>query len=215
MTRMKKLMAPTLIAMLAMTVSSGRLVAQGEDPGVGERGDGKPYFSQGDHNHDRGERSHRGPHREGPGGFDHKGRRGGPMGFGEPDGPGAPGARMMMALRELDLSESQRIEIKTIFEQDRSEGEAYREAMRALGAELEAQIESDPFDEDSVRAKAAAVAAQGVEIAVLRARQAGRVRSLLTPEQLDRLKQMKTERTAFREERRERFERRRGPRAGS
>lgn len=129
------------------------------------------------------------------------------MGPGGPGGPRAHGLRF--ALRKLDLSESQRQEIKTIFEIEREQVRAYHESTRALGAELHDQIEADPYNESAVRAKAAAVAALGVEIAVLRARQDGRVRDVLTPEQLDQLEQMKEKRQEFREERRERFEHRR------
>lgn len=137
-------------------------------------------------------------------------------------GPGMPGpgfgpgpARWRMALRELDLSESQRGEIRAIFDQDRAQAAARHDQMAALADELEEQIASDPLDEEAVRDKAAALAALRVEMAVLRARQMGRVRDVLTGEQLDRLEEMRSERRARRHERPERFERRRGPRRGS
>jgi len=156
----------------------------------------------------------------GPGpGWGHGGRgpmgpgRGGFRGFGGM-GPGGHGPEgLHLALRELDLSESQREEIRTIFESERDQVQAQHERMRARAAELEVQIESDPSDAESVRAKATAVAALGVEMAVHRASQVGRVRAVLTPEQLTELERMKAERQAFRDERREHFEGRRGPRA--
>ena len=60
-----------------------------------------------------------------------------------------------------------------------------------------------------MRTKAGAVAAVGVEMAVLRARQAGKVLEVLTPDQVEQLESMKAERKQFREHRRERFEERR------
>ncbi|MFQ5525302.1 MAG: Spy/CpxP family protein refolding chaperone [Thermoanaerobaculia bacterium] len=129
------------------------------------------------------------------------------QGFG---GPGAARAKgLRMALRHLDLSESQREEIKTIFEAEREAVEANHERMRSLANELRAQIENDPYDEEAVRAKAAALAEIGVDMAVLRARQAGQVMDVLGPDQREQLEQMKTRRDAFRQERRERFEQRR------
>ena len=203
----KDLLIAALIGLLAVSASTGRLMALDDAAAVGTES-GSDTFAPRDQLDSQ--RNHRGPHRRGPGGFGREGR----MGVGGPGGPGGPGG-LMMALRGLDLSESQRAEIRNIFEQDRLEGEAHRETMRALGADLESQIETDPFDEEAVRAKAAAVASQGVEMAVLRARQMGQIRNVLTPEQLDRLAQMKEERKALREERRQRFERHREPRAGS
>lgn len=117
-------------------------------------------------------------------------------------GPG-PG-RLGMALRRLDLSEGQREEIRAIFESERDSVQVNHEEMRALGAELEGQIEADPYDEEAVRAKAAGLAELRVEMAVLRARQLGQIREVLTPEQIDELKQMKGERKEFRNRRRER-----------
>ena len=105
-----------------------------------------------------------------------------------------------MALRNLNLSDSQREEIRTIFEAGRGQVEANHERMRSLGAELHEQIETDPYDEEAVRAKAEAVAAFQVEMAVLRAHRSGRIRGLLTPEQLDQLRQKRERRESFREE---------------
>lgn len=136
-------------------------------------------------------------------------------GFG-PGGPGGPGGveRLHMALRELDLGDAQRSEIRAIFNRDRDEAIATHERTAAVARELEQQITDSSFDENAVREKAAELAAIRVEMAVVRARQLNQVRQVLTPDQLEQLEQMKEEREAFREERRERFERRRGVRGG-
>ncbi len=133
--------------------------------------------------------------------------RGGPgLGAGMHGGPGGPGAHALRrVLRTLDLSDSQRQEIKAIFEGERDEFGQYRDRMRALGEELEGQIHAYPYDEDAVREKAAALASLRVEMTVLRARQVGDVRAVLTPEQLDQLEQTRQKRKAFRKERADRF----------
>ena len=188
-----------LIAVLAVSITPDRAVAQGEEAGF-EPGSGGPP-AEGEWG-DRSQHSRRG----------HHGHRRGMM---RPDGPGAGGPRgLRMALRNLNLSDSQREEIRTIFEAGRGQVEANHERMRSLGAELHEQIETDPYDEDAVRAKAEAVAAFQVEMAVLRAHRSGRIRGLLTPEQLDQLRQKRERRESFREEwgqRRERFEPREEP----
>ena len=200
MRQRKTLPSLALIATLVLSVAPGRAVAQGEEPNF-ELGSPSP---RGDR--ERGQRMPR------PG----FGRGGHGRGMMHPGGPGAGGpSGLRMALRNLNLSDSQREEIRTIFEAGRGQVEANHQQMRALGAELHEQIATDPYDEDAVRAKAAAVAAFQVEMAVLRARRSGEIRGLLTPEQLDELQQMKERRESFRDQRRERFERRRGPRSGS
>ncbi len=185
MTRRRTMLPLALIAVLALGVAPGQAVAQGEEP-VFEPGVG------------------------GPDGYGGRGDRRGGAGFGRRGRGGPGGGALHMALRNLDLSESQRGEIRTILEAERDRVSASHEQMRALGAELHEQIETDPYNEEAVRAKAAALASLRVEMAVLRARQAGQVRELLTPDQLDRLEQMKEKRRAFRGERHRRFEERKG-----
>lgn len=189
--------AAAVIGLLALGAWTVALPAGAQD---------EPYVS----GPERGDRNARAA---GPGGPMGRGRLGPGHGFG-PGHDGGPGARMF-ALRQLDLSEEQRTEIHAILEQERDQAEAYREEMRSLRAQLEEQIETDPFDETAVRAKALALGALGVDMAVLRARQAGQVREVLTPEQLGELERLGAEREAFREQRRRRFERHRGPRSGS
>ena len=194
-----------LIAILALGFAPGPAGAQTaeEEPAF------EPWAGGGHGGDGRGEP---GPGRMGPG-----------FGRGSGHGPGRSmmgpaGLRFMdaggwhRAIWRLDLSESQKEEIKAIFESARDQVEANHEHMRALGEELRNQFENDPYDEGAVRAKAAVVADLQVEMAVLRAGQAGQVRDLLTPDQLDQLAQMKEEHKALRNKRRERLEQRRGQR---
>ncbi len=181
-----------LVALLALISLGMPALAQEPEPGRDA-----PFVERGWRGGDRGGRSHRGPGMDplmmalgGPGG-----------------GPGLFGIHF--ALKQLDLSDGQRDEIKRIIESEREQVVSLHEEMRLLGAQVRDQIESDPHDEASVRAKAQAVAAVNVELAVVRARQAGRVREVLTPEQLEELARLKELRGALREHRRETFERHR------
>jgi len=212
MTTRKTILPLALIVVLALGFAPAGAVAQGEEPGFEPGIDGPPGDCE------WGDRGRQGPSNHRPG-FGRGGQGRGIMAPGAPGRRGAGGAGgLHMALRNLDLSDSQRQEVRAIFEIERSQVEANHERLRALGDELREQIESDPYDEDSVRAKATVVATLRVEMAVLRARQSGQIRDLLTPEQLDQLQQMKQERALFRsqrDERRKRFEQRRDSRFGS
>lgn len=205
MNRAKTLLAPALTIWLALSASTGQLLAQPLDEGFDEGLD-EPRVAGPEKAEEEWESRPPGPAGRGP--FAH-GRHGFP-GAG-PIGPGG----LMPALHRLDLSEDQREQIRDVLEQERELAEGYREQMRALRAELEDQIESDPFDENAVRAKAEAVAALGADMAVLRARRSGQIRELLTSEQLSELEELKAKRESFREQRRGRFGPRRGPRTGS
>jgi Spy/CpxP family protein refolding chaperone len=199
MTRRKTVLPLALIAVLALGIAPGQVVAQNDEPAF-EPGAGGPCGDG-----ELGDRDNRGP------GF---GRRGWDRGMVAPGGRGGPGTGgLRLAIRNLDLSESQGEQIRAIFEAERDRASASHQQMRLLGEELREQIETDPYNEEAVRTKAAALAALRVEMAVLRARQSGQVRDLLTPEQLDQLEQSKEKRRAFRDDRHRRFEERRGRRA--
>ena len=135
----------------------------------------------------------------GSGGCDCGGPGGGP-GFGamaDPDGHGPFGR----ALDRLDLSAAQRDQVRTILDRHRDEHRALRDQMRAQREERFERDLFEPFDEAKVRARAEERARLMVEAEIARARVAGEVLAVLTPEQRTELQQM-------RDERRERFERR-------
>ncbi len=149
-------------------------------------------------------RPHRGPGGAGPG----------EGGFGPP----GPEARLERLAMRLDLSDAQRGELTQLMEQSRAEMEASgtRERLLTARRELGRLIEQGPFDEAAVRAAAAAVAAAEADLAVARARRAQAVREILTPEQLDQLGELRSERRERRMHRRLHLrERRPEPRAGA
>ena len=128
-------------------------------------------------------------------------------GFGGGFGPGAGGpfARGFFAEKiadRLDLSDDQRVEIRTIFESYREEADGLGETMRVARQGLREQIQSDLFDETAIREAADLVAAVEADLAVLRAKIHSDVGQVLTPEQLAEAKAMRERMQEFAEERR-------------
>jgi len=92
----------------------------------------------------------------------------------------APGAGPVAG---LNLTQSQRDQLRSIREAQRPETQALREKMRAARQVLHEVMSADVPDEAAVRAAAAAVAALQADQAVLLARAKGQFMSVLTPEQ--------------------------------
>jgi protein CpxP len=122
------------------------------------------------------------------------GRHGGP-GFGGPGrGRGGPGGPMGplggLPLRELNLTESQREQVRTIVEPREAETRAIGERAMAARQALHAATTSASFDEGLVRARAAELASVEADLAVSRARIYADVFQLLTPEQQAKAKEI-------------------------
>jgi len=136
-------------------------------------------------------------HAQGQGGFGpgHRGRggfAGGRFGFG-----GAPGLEM---LRQLDLTDAQRQQVKAIFEQHKAEFQPIRERIHTA---LEAQrtaAEATPPDDAAIRAKATDVAAAEADLAVTLAHVRAEVFAVLTPDQQAKALQLKQQREQKRAE---------------
>ena len=177
------------VAAVAAGVTTGYVQAQDQDAGAPPR-------------HER--RGPGGP--GGPGGF---------FGRGGPGGPGGPGGfgGVMGLLRQLDLTEEQRTQVRQVTE-------SHRDALKAIGDRLQAahRAENDAvtaaqFDEQLVRAKAADLAAVMADAAVLQAKVHSDVFAVLTPEQQAKAAELKAQRQAraeqFRQQVRQRVKERR------
>jgi periplasmic protein CpxP/Spy len=136
------------------------------------------------------------------------GRRGGHH-FGRGFGPGGPGGPGGLPLRQLDLTDAQREQVKGIFDSHKDEFRAIGERMKTARQAQAAAIETQPIDEAAIRAKAADLAAVEADAAVLRAKVQAAVFQVLTPEQQEKAKTLKAEREKRRAEMRERFQERR------
>jgi len=115
-------------------------------------------------------------------------RRGGEHGpHGEGMGPGGHGGPMRM-LRELDLSDDQRQQIRALFEEVDSNGVPAR--LRQARESLHDAIESGA-DESTLRQQASQLGEVEGDAAVERARVHARIQEILTPEQKKELEQLK------------------------
>jgi periplasmic protein CpxP/Spy len=118
-----------------------------------------------------------------PGGRGGPGMRGpggpmGPMGF----GPG---------FRQLDLTDDQKAQLKSIAESHRDEFRAAGEKARAAHDGMQALIEADAIDEAAIRAKSAEIAAAEADVMILNAKVRKESMQVLTTEQLAKLKELR------------------------
>ena len=119
-------------------------------------------------------------------------------GRGQRGGPGAmDGHRLEHLALRLELSDGQREELRAAFEERFEAGGEVRQSMFEARRTLHEAIHAETFDEAAIREAAAAVAALEADMAVERAKQAAKLREILTPEQLAKLEQMREERRGF------------------
>lgn len=129
------------------------------------------------------------PFSRGPGGpFDSaQGRRGGRMG-----GPGGPIGMLPMLARELNITDAQKAQIKTIADSHRDEWKALGDRARTAHEALQQAVTADTVDEGLIRQRSAEVGAVEADMAVARARTHAEVFQLLTPEQKTQAKTLQS-----------------------
>jgi Spy/CpxP family protein refolding chaperone len=114
-----------------------------------------------------------------------QGRQGPPRGGGFPGGPGGPGGPrdgLGPFGRDLNLTDAQKAQIKTISSNFEESTKSLRDQLRALH-ESEPDPLSGAFDEATVRSAAEARAKVEVEMAVARAKMMSQISAVLTGEQ--------------------------------
>ena len=140
-------------------------------------------------------------------------QRGPGPGFGGPPpggrgGPGmrGPGGPMMMGLgpgmRQLDLSDDQKAQLKSIAESHRDEFRAAGEKARAAHDGMQALVDADSINESAIRAKSAEIAAAEAEVMILNAKVRQESMQVLTSEQQQKLKELRAAREAQMKQRR-------------
>jgi Spy/CpxP family protein refolding chaperone len=138
---------------------------------------------------------------------------GGPgMGPGMGRGPGGPMGllgNLGRGLRELNLTDGQREQLRGIVQAHQDELESIGDRLRAAHEGMEALITADAVDEAAIRAKSADIAAVQADAAVLRARVHQEAFSLLTAEQQATAKELRAAAEARMKERAQRFGERR------
>lgn len=144
----------------------------------------------------------KGRHHGGPG----DGPRGG-RGFGGPD------RGIHHAMAELDLSDDQKQQLAEIRDEQRADRREQHDQMRAARQALDEAIHADTVDEGAIRAAAKALAELEADMAVARARSFQKLKGILTSEQVAKLEELKSQREARLESRRERRKLRGNPEA--
>jgi protein CpxP len=117
----------------------------------------------------------------------------GMMGPGGPGMRGGPGGMFGPELRALDLTDAQREQVRAIMESHREDQKAIGERMRTARKALQDTITADTFDEAAIRARATEVAAIDADAAVLQAKIHAAVFAILTPEQVKKSKELRSE----------------------
>lgn len=127
-------------------------------------------------------------------------QRGQGPGFGGPP-PGGPGMRgpggpmgLGPGFRELDLTEEQRAQLKSIAESHRDEFKAAGQKARAAHDGMQALLEAETIDEAAIRAKSTEVAAAEADVMILNAKVRRESLQILTADQLTRLKELRSSR---------------------
>ena len=121
----------------------------------------------------------------------------GPGGRGGPGGPGGPGGqgRMLGMLpmlgREIQLTDTQRDQIKAIADSHKDEWKGLFDRERTARTALDAAVTADAIDENAIRQKSAEVAAVDADLAVARAHAHAEVFQLLTADQKTKVKELR------------------------
>ena len=97
----------------------------------------------------------------------------------------------MWFLKMLDLTKEQQEQVDKIIDQHQSERQALHEKIDAARKTLQDAVHTDTFDELKIRSASQTLAANMEEIAVLKGKIVSEIRPILTPEQLENMKEMR------------------------
>lgn len=129
-------------------------------------------------------------------------RGGGPLGGGR--GPGGPA----LALRGLNLTDTQQQQVRDIRARHREEGQKIAERVRAAMEAQRKAVEAVPLNEGVIRATTQALAEAQTDAAIQQATIFNEVWAVLTPEQQAQARKRQAERDARMQQRSERREQR-------
>jgi Spy/CpxP family protein refolding chaperone len=100
----------------------------------------------------------------------------------------------MLPLRQLELTEAQRLQIRQLAERHRLETRPLRERLRDAADARRQAMRAVPVDEGRIRAAVEDLARVQADVAVQQARLQSEIVALLTPEQQQRLQQLRANR---------------------
>jgi Spy/CpxP family protein refolding chaperone len=123
------------------------------------------------------------------------GRHHGPSGM---MGPGFHGLKTMI---QLDLSDSQKLEVMSIIEKYDNKRVSLRKSLREARKNLTRVLHTEQADEDQIRSALRRAAPIKEELFVMRVKMVAGLKKVLTPEQLKLLEQGKAHRIARRKAR--------------
>jgi Spy/CpxP family protein refolding chaperone len=116
----------------------------------------------------------------------------GPMGGIRMRGPGGP-MGFGTGFRELDLTDDQKAQLKSIAESHRDEFRAAGEKARTAHEGMRELVEADSINESAIRAKSVEIAAAEAEIMILNAKVRQESTQVLTSEQQQKLKELRAQ----------------------
>ncbi len=130
---------------------------------------------------------------QGPGGPGGPGgpRGGGPGGRGGPGGPGAG-----LPLRELNLSDQQQEQFRTLSQQYREQGRTAEERLNAARTAQRKAVDTVPVNDGLIRSTTLELAEAQTEVAIQQAHLRSELFALLTPAQQAQAKKLQAERAA-------------------
>ena len=108
-------------------------------------------------------------------------------------GRGPMGGMIMHGILQLNLTDAQKEQLKTLTESHKDEFKTIADNMMAKRGQLGDLVTADTIDEAAIRAKSAEIAAVEADAAVLRAKVHAQVFALLTPEQQAKAKQLRAD----------------------
>lgn len=111
------------------------------------------------------------------------------------------GMRMMRALKEAGVTDAQKEQIRGILREQRPQLQPLRKQLVQERRALRNVIHTSPVNESAIRTQSARVAQVQADLAVRRAYVGDKIRALLTPEQVAKLRQMQAQRDARIDER--------------
>lgn len=121
-----------------------------------------------------------------------------------PGGPGGFGPGGGLPVRELNLSDAQKEQFRTLAEQNREQGRAAMQRLRTAMLAQRKAVDTIPVNEQLIRSTTQELADAQTDVALQQARMHSELFSLLTPEQQAQLKKLQAERASRVQEQRQR-----------
>jgi Spy/CpxP family protein refolding chaperone len=113
------------------------------------------------------------------------------MGMGMPRGMGAGPARQGQMMRQLNLTQAQKDQMKAARGQQQKDGQAVKDRMKTARQKFQETMKADVPDEAAVRASAGALATVQTDQFAMQARAKAQMMKVLTAEQQQQLKALR------------------------